>query len=713
MEKLQKHIQANMLHINDFMELDNNIITDLFKIENVFYTLDTESCDDNITAWVYAWGISNTENDVVIYGEDLNDIYSVFDRIARAHNTKYNSKKGVNEKFKVFVHNLTWDFEFIKYSLMEMGFEMYFGQIKYGYKTGALQPGTFSVTENDGSVYTANIKLHNGIDVVSTRKNKKGEYSKKTINIEIELIDSYKIMKDSLKNIANELLEIDDMFKKLDENYDYNLIRNKGHILTLDEKMYLYNDVYILKEFVKQFYIPLNTNKTTASGIAFEKFIKIAFKKGDYTENYKAFEKLFPDLTGYVKIFNIIKKSYKGGWTQGNKKYVGNIIELAKAISIDINSSYPSVVKYKMLPYGEPLYFEGQANIDEVRMLGYDMELLTIAFDGFANNDNDNLIGEIQVGARNVNEFNRRATEYVHTNIVGGKRNGDIITDYELLGYNEPTEKRRYTMHIWSFELENMLEHMSFYIEDKRYNKHIGEWLSNNELKKGYEVIGTLCFKGATGIFEEAVTHYTNEKIRGKETNNKCLTAIAKMMLNSFYGKMGASSIRADRNMILSENGQIEYGEVVNTYKTSKKYYMAFASAVTAWARVNLRTTLYKIGYNNVLYFDTDSLYTTITKDEVIKKCGDIIHPTELGKWDLEKTYNKFKCIGAKKYILTTINDETICKCSGLPDNVRETITYEQFELGQEFIGKKEKTKIKGGYVLRNKKFRIDDNIYS
>ena len=43
---------------------------------------------------MYAWGISNTENDFVIYGENLNDIYSVFEKIAKAHNKKYDSKKG-------------------------------------------------------------------------------------------------------------------------------------------------------------------------------------------------------------------------------------------------------------------------------------------------------------------------------------------------------------------------------------------------------------------------------------------------------------------------------------------------------------------------------------------------------------------------------------------------------------------------------------------
>ena len=712
MEKLQIHINENMIHINDFMLLNEGLITEMFKVD-CLYTLDTESCDNNITAWVYAWGISNTENDFVIYGENLNDIYSVFEKIAKAHNKKYNSKKGEVEKFKIFIHNLTWDFEFLKYSLFEMGFELYFGNIKYGYKIGTLQPGTFSITENDGDVYSTNIRLHNTITQTSNRKNKNGEYNTKEIGIELELIDSMKIVNNKLKDIGNDLIVIDDMFKKLDDDYDYTIIRNKGHELTEKEKMYLYNDVYILKEFLKQFYIPLKTNKTTASAISFEKFLEHTFNQGSSTKNYNAFTKVYPDLTGYLNVYDMIKKSYRGGWTQANPKYINQVLKLVNAVSIDINSSYPAVIKYKMLPYGEPVYFEGYPDINEVRNIGYDMELLTIAFDGFANNDEDNFIGEIQVKGRNVNEFNKRASEYVHTNIIGGKKEGDYITDYKLVGSNESTNKRRYTMQIWSFELENMLENMSFYIEDKRYNKKIDMWLSNNKLVKGYDVIGTLCFKGSVGTFERAVDYYTNMKIEGKNTKNKCMEQIAKLILNSFYGKMGSNSVRADRCLKMDDNGQLKYDGVVQSYNTNKKYYTAFASAVTAWARVNLRTTLYKIGYNNVLYFDTDSLYTTITKDEIEKRCGDIINDKDLGKWKVEKHYNEFKAIGAKKYILTTTDNEIVCKCAGLPSDVRETITYEQFNMGASFTGKKQRFAIPGGYVLKEVDFTITDNIYS
>ena len=100
----------------------------------------------------------------------------------------------------------------------------------------------------------------------------------------------------------------------------------------------------------------------------------------------------------------------------------------------------------------------------------------------------------------------------------------------------------------------------------------------------------------------------------------------------------------------------------VNTdvvYESEQKFYPAFSSCVTAWARVNLRTQLYKLSidkegnyHNNVIYFDTDSLYTTLPVEIVKERIGDVLDPYILGMWDIEKEYCEFKAIGSKKYII-------------------------------------------------------------
>lgn len=715
MEKLKIHTIKNMIHVDDFKLFTDEQVLEVFD-ENALYTFDTESCDDDVTAWVYAWSIGNTNNDKQVYGEDLNDFYSVFNRIARAHNKKY--KKGkTNETFKVFVHNLTWDFEFMKYSLLEMGFEMYFGEIKYWngmigkYKVGKLPPGCFEIVENKGDVYSAKIKLHDTISLQSTRKNKKGEYSTQEVEITIELIDTLKIMQKKLKEIATEVISIDEMFLKLDD-YDYTTVRPKGHVLTDYEKMYLYNDVYILKEFIKQFYIGLETTKTTASSIAFEKFLQFAFDKNgvktgknkkSFTENYREFEEVYPNLTDYIEPNLMIRDSYEGGWTQANKKYVGEVVELNNAVSIDINSSYPAVVRYNMLPCGEPMLFDGYP-IEKIRELGYDMELVTIEFDGYKNINEDDLIGHLKAGAVNKGAFadagvKIKNNEYVSTNIIDGK----------CVGMNYRTKSGlRYRKTFWSFELANMLEYMTFYKEEYKINK-LTRTKTVTGLVEGFDIVQTLAFKGEVGRFADAVDFYMEKKKQGKKEKNKCMTASAKLTLASFYGKMGSTSIRKDRSMKMDSNGKITFDSVVNTYYTNKKYYTAFASAVTAWGRVNLRTMLYKIGYNNVLYFDTDSLYTTLNEEQLRAVCGDSIDDYDLGKWDIEKTYNKFKTLGAKKYMLELNNGQIVCKCSGMPDDAKVLVTnMDDFVIGMPYRCL-QKERIAGGYVLRERIKRIKD----
>lgn len=706
MEELKLHIKENMIHVTEMLQMDDKLIVEKFKIKDCYYSLDTESCGENSTAWVYGWGIGNTENDIVVYGDNIDDIYMVFDKIARAHNKKFDSKKGSIERFNIFIHNLKWDFEFMKYSLMRMGFEIFYGEVKWDkFKVGQLPPGTFSIVEKDGNVYGATIKLHDTIKQQSSRKNKKGEYNTKEIAIELKLVDSYKIVQQSLKDIANEIIDVEDMFKKID-GYDYDTIRNVGHVLSEEEKMYLYNDVYLVKEFVKQFYVKLGTTKTTASSIAFESFLEITYKKGSLSENYKLFEEMFPDLTKYNKIYRIINKSYTGGLTQCNRKFKNKDLKLNNAVSIDRNSSYPAVIRDCMLPYGEPLWFEREVSKEECEERGYQMRLLRIAFDAFKNNAEDDLIGNIKVGALNVDDFGMKANEYAHTNIIGGEEIDGKIYDADVIGGNTDEGNRKYILHIWDFELENLLEHMSFYVEGIKKHSITGIQMGDGVLTKGYDVLDTILFKGKVGQFAEAVQYYADMKIRGKKENNAVMTAIAKMMMNSFYGKTGSTDIKYDRILSMNEEGIIKYDGVKQTYRSNKKYYKAFASAVTAWGRVDLRTNLYKIGYNNVMYFDTDSLYTTLTKEELESICEDILHDTELGKWKIERTYSRYKCIGAKQYILEDNKGQTVFKCAGLPKNVKEEVTFENFVQDAEFTIKQNKA-VKGGYIMEDGIYRI------
>src|SRR5699024_8349492 len=105
-------------------------------------------------------------------------------------------------------------------------------------------------------------------------------------------------------------------------------------------------------------------------------------------KNYKIFKSIYPDLSNQMVISNMIKKSYKGGMTQVNEMFEGRKMHV-NGVSIDINSSYPAVIRDCMLPYGHPIYYSRDISRDKMNEMGYDMKLLTIAFDAFMNNDYD------------------------------------------------------------------------------------------------------------------------------------------------------------------------------------------------------------------------------------------------------------------------------------------------------------------------------------
>lgn len=683
-------------HINKYMINISNIDNYIEKFSgDCLYAFDTESCflNEDIKDFytnkntkidinnfkncdhvrVYAWAISNTQNDYVVYGEEIYTFFTFIEKLSK-HLLKDINFDKLSEskvktiktklKFNIYVHNLGWDIEFLKYYLLSHNYEYYNSKIKNKKKCfQALQSKSFHIIENDNNVYGTTINLKG--KKVYYKKKIKGEPDKVKIEDEIfptiNFIDSYKILPYKLDNIGRKVLSLDEKFNKLGDNYDYDMIRPFGYKLTEFEQMYLYNDVYILKEFLNQFYLPIGTKQNTASAISFDKFL--IGKYGD-EKPYKQFLEEYPDLFDHKKIYNIIKSSYKGGWTQVNRRYKGIHLKNIMGTSVDINSSYPAMVKARLLPYGFPRLYDGYHKCSES-----ELNILVIEFDTFYNKDEDNLIGEIQVGSINKNIFNLNPTEYIHTNLIDGVP----------CGTNGESKDHRYRLYIWEFELNNILENAVF---------------------ENYKVIETLTFSANLGGFGGVVDYYTEMKIEGKKENNNVKQNFAKLILNSFYGKMASNPQREERKVYLNDKGIATNQNTDICYLSEKKYYPAFASCVTAWARCNLRTQLYKLGYNNVIYFDTDSLYTTLSVEEVKEKMGDMLDPYELGKWDIEKSYTEFKAIGSKKYIVKQTDGKIICKCAGVPEEARETLTFDEFYIGKTIEGKKMKKKLRGGYAL-------------
>ena len=176
----------------------------------------------------------------------------------------------------------------------------------------------------------------------------------------------------------------------------------------------------------------------------------------------------------------------------------------------------------------------------------------------------------------------------------------------------------------------------------------------------GYEFIKT------DYLFRGYVEHFY--KIKSESSGAK--KAIAKLMLNSLYGKFGQR-----RNMEV--NSFINDGTVSNMNYNIKKYWdeksdfihPEIVGLVTSYARVRLYELFQKAGLDKIYYCDTDSIIT------------DTVLPTSsrLGDIKLEDKISEFIALAPKLYSYKNTSGDILIKSKGFKS---EQFSFADFEAG-------------------------------
>ena len=122
---------------------------------------------------------------------------------------------------------------------------------------------------------------------------------------------------------------------------------------------------------------------------------------------------------------------------------------------------------------------------------------------------------------------------------------------------------------------------------------------------------------------------------------------------------------------------------------------------ITAYAREKTIRSAQSV-YDRFIYADTDSLHL-IGHDEPDNL---EIHPTHLGAWKNEGVFTDSKYIRAKTY-METVNGVDKVTCAGMPENVKQQVTYDNFHSGSTFTGKLMPRRYNGGIVLEPTTFTI------
>lgn len=362
-----------------------------------------------------------------------------------------------------------------------------------------------------------------------------------------------------------------------------------------------------------------------------------------------------------------VKQSYRGGFTYLSPKYVGKPVKAG--VVLDVNSLYPSVMRShnNPLPFGTPLFYHGKYKPNPVYPLY--TQMLRCQFELKPGK-----IPTLQI----KHSLSFRGNEYLTSS------NGEEVT-----------------ICLNSVDLELFFDH---------YNVYNPEYLSG------------WMFKASVGMFDKYIDKWMGVKIKATKEHNPGMRSLAKLALNSLYGKY-ASDIKAVDKIPVYKDGEVKY--IYSEPKPRKPVYIAVASFITSYARkvtissAQKITDDYNAGKSNIqfIYADTDSLHLD-SPDFLLPNID--IDPYKLGAWKYESKFyskdgNGAKYLRQKCYIENTTEDVNNLNpdyhlkitVAGMPEDCYDQVTFDNFKIGASYWGKKLPKTVPGGTVLIDGSFTI------
>lgn len=461
----------------------------------------------------------------------------------------------------------------------------------------------------------------------------------------IVIYDSLKKLPFTVKKIAK---DFDLPIQKL--TMDYLTPREKGHIFTKEEKDYLRNDVEIMARALK---------------IQFEQGLTKMTIGSDALSSYKRtigkskFNNYFPVLDFATD--KELRKAYHGGWTYASPLFQNKDVKEGQVY--DVNSLYPWAMRYNRYPVGVPKLFYGKYEFDPIRPLH---------------------VQKFECEFKLKKGF-LPCVQIKHSIFYSGT---EYLTESD--GLTELT--------MCDVDLELFFEHYDVYNINYMYG-----W----------------SFYVADGIFDT----YIDSWYKVKENSKGAIRQIAKLMLNNLYGKFATSPTIIEK-MPIMEDGHVSY--IVSERYDKDAVYIPVGIWCTAYARNKTIRTAQKV-FSRFAYADTDSIHI-IGNEPPIELEGEI-DDKKLGKWKNESNFVRARFLKAKAYVeeeestkekvessISNLDYEREgkfyhlnVKCAGMPEAVKEKVTFDNFKPGFKANGKLVPKNVKGGVILQDTEFTIKD----
>ena len=176
----------------------------------------------------------------------------------------------------------------------------------------------------------------------------------------------------------------------------------------------------------------------------------------------------------------------------------------------------------------------------------------------------------------------------------------------------------------------------------------------------GFEIIEVMNFPKC----ERILSSFVQKNYAMKQNTTGFLREKSKLNLNSSYGKL-CEHHNGQYYEAYIEDKVLKF-KVSDTsvllVDTEKSRCVIWGMFITAYAREKLYRCMDILG-DNFIYTDTDSIFTDLPEEEVIKRftsIGEEIHDKNLGAWAIEGHSPLFKCLRAKCYLKTDEDKEKV-----------------------------------------------------
>lgn len=458
----------------------------------------------------------------------------------------------------------------------------------------------------------------------------------------IEFRCSYKLSGYSLAALSGQLMTY--KTEKMVGDLDYSLIRHSSTPLTAKEFGYVKQDTKVVVCYIQE---QIEKEKSicdipyTKTGYV-RRFCR-ANTVGDlantnspmFKDEAWYYHNVMKSLTLTYDEYEQCKRGFQGGFTHANAKYVGKTIE--NVGSIDFTSSYPWIIVGMYMPMSAPIHYK----VDSKERFQFLLDHFCCLFD-------IKIKGLVQID-RNETPLSLSRCRNVTRSIVN---NGRLVQ---------------------ASQLETTITELDYDTLTKYY-----KWSS-------ITVGNMICFRRGylpTSFVRCVLKLYsgktTLKDVEGREFDY----LLSKGMLNSCYGMMVTDIVRSNMEYNAGNwlEGRQSPRKQIDNYNNNFGRFLYYPWGVwtTAHARHNLFSGIKAFG-DDYIYSDTDSIKAknmdkhqdyieeynnnileAITKSSNFHKLPESMYRPKtikgvekvIGVWDYEGTYDRFKTLGAKRYLV-------------------------------------------------------------